>query len=747
MDDTRGLHSRKIRMSKIQFFRSLMAAAMAATLSRGGIRRAVTLLTISLGVLGAASEKALAQAQVTGQWVTLSYPMPINPIHMGLLHTGKVLVVAGSENDPTEHKAKISKAAVWDLGGGNITQGTITRTPDLTWDVFCNGWAFFPDGRCLVIGGTAQYDPFHGDPRTTVFDPLTEKFSQMQYMAHGRWYATGIVLPDGRIMAFSGLNETGVVDNQVELYTVGSGWSSPFTAPYSPNLYPWLHVLPDGRVFNSGGSPYSDMFNPSTQTWTVNFRKTSTGLDRTYGNSVLLPLLPPNYAARVMILGGGVPNATATTEIIDFSKSTPAWVRMGNMPSGARVEGNSVLLPNGKVLVQGGSRVNNDGTTATLGADLFDPATGAWSSTMPGGAGFAKFARMYHSVALLLPDATVATAGSNPQRGTWDKHIEIYSPAYLFNADGSLATRPVITSAPLRIGYNSVAFTVQTPDALNIGSVVLVKPGSDTHAFDMEQRLLGLTFTAASGALTVNAPPNSNLAPPGYYLLFVLNRAGVPSVARFVQVSPNPTDQPPKGTITAPTGNVTITAGQSVKFAGTASDADGSVQKYSWFFPEGTPDDSSVPSPGTIVFPTAGTYVASLTAVDDKGVNDPSPPTRTVTVQPTPTATPTPTPSPTPTPGPKIVQQVGPVTYGGSTSSMTVSLKQPPKQGDTLVVNASPTSVSGVSITGGGDTFTQTSPGVWTASNIVGLTWTPSVTVKWSAAVNNPSVTITEETP
>jgi len=342
-----------------------------------------------------------------------------------------------------------------------------------------------------------------------------------------------------------------------------------------------------------------------------------------------------------MILGGGVPNATATTEIIDFSKSTPAWVRMGNMPSGARVEGNSVLLPNGKVLVQGGSRVNNDGTTATLGADLFDPVSDSWLPpptpgvpTPPGGAGFAKFARMYHSVALLLPDATVATAGSNPQRGTWDKHIEIYSPAYLFNADGSLATRPVITSAPLRIGYNSVAFTVQTPDALNIKSVVLVKPGSDTHAYDMEQRLVGLTFTATSGVLKVNAPPNSNLAPPGYYMLFVLNQAGVPSVARFVQVSQNPTDQPPKGTITAPTGDVTITAGQAVNFAGTASDADGSVQKYSWFFPEGTPDDSSVPSPGTIVFPTAGTYVASLTTVDDKGVNDPSPPTRTVTVQP-----------------------------------------------------------------------------------------------------------------
>ena len=629
-----AVFSQKIRMSKIQFYRSLMAVAMAPTLSYGWIRRAFVLLTISLGVLGAAAEKALAQAQVTGQWVTLSYPMSINPIHMGLLHTGKVLIVAGSENDPTKHKQKISKAAVWNLGGGNITQGTITRTPDLTWDVFCNGWAFFPDGRCLVIGGTSQYDPFYGEPRTTVFDPLTEKFCQMQDMAHGRWYATGIVLPDGRIMAFSGLDETGVTNNTVEFYTVGSGWSSPFQAAFKPYLYPWMHVLPDGRVFYSGGSPNSYMFYPSSHSWSVNFAKTSTGLNRKYGSSVLLPLLPPNYAARVMILGGGVPNATATTEIIDFSQSTPAWVRMEDMPSGARVEGNSVLLPNGKVLVQGGSRVNNDATTATLGADLFDPATGSWSSTTPGGAGFATFARMYHSVALLLPDATVATAGSNPQRGTYDHHIEIYSPAYLFDANGNPATRPVITGAPRRIGYNSTPFTVQTPDALNIQSVVLVKPGSDTHAYDMEQRLVGLTFTATSGELTVNAAPNLNIAPPGYYMLFVLNQTGVPSVARFIQVSKNRTDEPPKGTITAPTGDVTITAGQAVNFAGTGSDVDGSVQKYSWFFPEGTPDSSSAPSPGAIVFPNAGTYVVSLTVLDDKGVNDPSPPTRTVTVQP-----------------------------------------------------------------------------------------------------------------
>jgi hypothetical protein len=150
----------------------------------------------------------------------------------------------------------------------------------------------------------------------------------------------------------------------------------------------------------------------------------------------------------------------------------------------------------------------------------------------------------------------------------------------------------------------------------------------------MEQRVVGLAFTPSSGALTVNLPPNSNVAPPGYYMLFLLNNAGVPSVARFVQVSNNPTDQPPKGTITAPSGDMTIQAGQAVNFSATAYDADGSVSAYSWYFPNGTPTTSTALNPGIVTFPTAGTCVASLTAVDNLGINDPSPPTRTIIVQP-----------------------------------------------------------------------------------------------------------------
>jgi hypothetical protein len=129
--------------------------------------------------------------------------------------------------------------------------------------------------------------------------------------------------------------------------------------------------------------------------------------------------------------------------------------------------------------------------------------------------------------------------GSNPPNVTYENRVELYKPAYLFKADGTLATRPVISSVPTAsIGYNAT-FTVQSPDASKILKVVLIRPGAPTHAFDTEQRLVGLTFTSTpTGSLTVTSPPNAQIAPPGYYMLFILNKAGVPSVAQFVQLCP-----------------------------------------------------------------------------------------------------------------------------------------------------------------------------------------------------------------
>jgi Galactose oxidase-like, Early set domain/PKD domain len=179
-------------------------------------------------------------------------------------------------------------------------------------------------------------------------------------------------------------------------------------------------------------------------------------------------------------------------------------------------------------------------------------------------------------------------------------------------------------------------FQVQTPDAANISSVVFMRPGAPTHAFDMEQRLVGATFTAGSGVLNVTAPPNSNIAPPGYYMVFLLNSAGVPSVAQFVQLTPAPADIPPTGAITSPATDVTITAGQAVFFAGSGSDPDGTISSYSWTLPGGSPNSSALASPGNVIYSSAGTYTATLTVTDNANLTDPNPPTRKVTVNPAP---------------------------------------------------------------------------------------------------------------
>ena len=566
-----------------------------------------------------------AQADVVGQWTTLPYQMPINPVHSVLLNNGKVLIVSGSGwvAGNTNYLA-----AIWDPVAGTITQ------QNLTWDMFCSGISVLPDGRPFVVSGTLHYDPFYGLVNTAVYNPSTGQFTNMQNLAHGRWYPTTTVLGDGRVMVFSGLNETGKTNSTVEIYTVGTGWSPQYASPFTPPLYPWMHLLPNGNVFFSGSSPISAIFNPTSNTWTANVATTNYGGTRTYGTSVLLPLTPANgYKPVVMIMGGANP-ATATTEQIDLSVSKPKWV-YGPSMSQARIEMSSVILPTGQVLALGGSVNDEDAGTAGLNADLYDPASNTFSP-----AGTNAFPHLYHSVALLLPDATVMITGGNPQRGSFESHMELYSPAYLFTTNGSgqaiPATRPTISSLGSGTMNYGAAFTVNTPDAADISSVVLVRPGADTHAFNFDQRMVGLKFTVGSGVLHVTGPPNRNIAPPGYYMLFLLNSSGVPSVAKFVQLPVTSTLQPPTGTIISPAADTTIGVGQSVTFDGTGTDPNpnGSITGYSWVFPGGTPATSSVQNPGAVTFKAAGTNVASLTVTDNNNLSDPNPPTRTITVVP-----------------------------------------------------------------------------------------------------------------
>lgn len=470
-----------------------------------------------------------AGADTLGHWSTLPYQMPINPIHVALLDNGKVLVVAGSENDPS---SKWHRAAIWDWD-----QSSAPVARNIAWDLFCNAMSFLPDGRVLITGGTERYDPFYGESYAIIADPdapfLGDTFfTEGDEMAEGRWYPTNTVLGDGRTVTISGRTRTGAVSKTIEIFDPATGsWSPTYKIPFTPKLYPWGHLLPNGKVIYVGPDATSRMLDPDKLTWnTVAVRS---GGIRTYGSSVLLPLRPENdYAANVLIMGGHKP-ATKKAERIDLSKPAPTWQSVQSMAY-ARINLNSTLLPTGEVLVTGGAPKENVDNVNTRKAELFDPVTNTWRTLAN-----AAYSRHYHSVALLLPDATVWTAGSNPTRGTYRKEMEIFEPPYLFTTNAGQvisAPRPSITTVPSIISYGK-PFDIGTADTNEIADVVLVRPGAVTHARDMEQRLVGLDFTKSSSTkLSVTAPPHGDVAPPGYYMLFLINVEGVPSVAKFVRI-------------------------------------------------------------------------------------------------------------------------------------------------------------------------------------------------------------------
>src|ERR1051325_11404975 len=135
---------------------------------------------------------------------------------------------SGKQTMPLQNTSQSKSCTTIDPATGSIV------VQDLDWDVFCNGMVCLPDGRFVIAGGTEEYDPFHGEPRATCFDPATEKFNELESMAHGRWYATLTTLGDGSVIALSGYDETGAINKAVEIYKVGSGWSQEYIAPWEP---------------------------------------------------------------------------------------------------------------------------------------------------------------------------------------------------------------------------------------------------------------------------------------------------------------------------------------------------------------------------------------------------------------------------------------------------------------------------------------------------------------------------------
>jgi hypothetical protein len=248
--------------------------------------------------------------------------------------------------------------------------------------------------------------------------------------------------------------------------------------------------------------------------------------DPAFGNQATSVLLPPAQDQKVMIIGGGSGNtATNRVNIVDLKATNPTYVAAKPL-NYARMHLSAVLLPDRTVFVCNGSKMNEDIRQSMLPAEIYNPATNTWTVVAK-----QNVPRVYHSVALLLPDGRVVTAGGNPNRTINELRLEIYSPAYMSRS------RPVIQSAPEVLTYGQ-QFTIQTPQAGNIKWVSLIKPMATTHSYDTEQRLVDVRINSRSStSLNVTLATNRNIAVPGWYMLFISDNNGTPSVATWTRIS------------------------------------------------------------------------------------------------------------------------------------------------------------------------------------------------------------------
>jgi hypothetical protein len=221
--------------------------------------------------------------------------------------------------------------------------------------------------------------------------------------------------------------------------------------------------------------------------------------------------------------------SSANAYVLDMTAASPHLRQVASMAN-PRAFLNLTMLPDGNVLATGGDRTHDITTAsgATLPAEMWSPVTEQWTTLASN-----QVPRYYHSVAVLLPDGRVVIGGGWGGAGGANdrqRNFEIFSPPYLFKG-----SRPTITSAPTDVTYGN-SFTVTTPNAANIAKAVLIPPAAVTHNFDENGRYVPLSFTAGSGSLQVTGPQNANYAPPGPYMLFLVDNNGVPSVASWVNV-------------------------------------------------------------------------------------------------------------------------------------------------------------------------------------------------------------------
>jgi galactose oxidase len=493
-----------------------------------------------LNLLGASGSVAPNR----GTW-SAPVGFPLIPVAAALLPNGKVLTWSAYKMDTYTGTDGIrTMTATFDPATGVVTQREVTETGH---DMFCPGLSVLADGRVIVTGG-------NNNQKTSIYDPATDAWTDGGNMTVGRGYQASVTLGSGKVFTIGGswsgpVGGTG--DNphkNGEVWSADSGWHAlpgadvvPMLTADNNNLgdyrkdnHAWLFAWKGDKVLQAGPSKAMNWYSVDGN-GSVSPAGTRSDGDDMNGSAVMFD------TGKILTLGGTLnysySPATADARVLTINDDNTVTVRQVGSMANTRAFQNSVVLPDGKVLVVGGENyaVPFTDNTAVLNAELWDPTSGQFTTmaTM-------AVPRTYHSVALLLPDGRVFSAGGGLcGTGCAANHFDgqIFTPPYLLNADGSAARRPIIASAPAAL-RNGASFNVKTVSAVT--SFAIVRMGSATHSVDTDQRRLSLPLSVGvDGTYKLTIPSDPGVAVPGYWMLFALDSKGVPSVARVIHITDN----------------------------------------------------------------------------------------------------------------------------------------------------------------------------------------------------------------
>ncbi len=462
----------------------------------------------------------------TAQWSLV-------PLHVAITTDGRLLSYG---RDPDFANEMIYD--IWDPKLGIGADAHLVLTSKVSTDLFCSNQMLLTNGEMLITGGDHRINSGpgnvgnqtnRGNSDANVFNDKTNEITKRGQMNEPRWYGTLTMLPWGEVFIQGGAED--VNNNIPALHTeIASEDGSTYrqVTGFRVDDLPWYYP----RNFSTSSGDIIGF----AHNYTYRLDPRGTGTRHDTGHVPQLELNNGSVAVmyrpgKVLIGGGGNPNMMS----VDITGAAPSYTVVPPMSS-QRLWGMATVLPNGQVMVGNGGTSDTSISGAPLGVpakhiEIYNPDTNRWTIGPS-----SQYARLYHSVTLLLPDATVLIGGGGLPGPVTNMNAEIWYPPYLFRADGSLATRPVIDQAPTVVNPSDT-FSVVSTNAADIGSIAFVKTGAATHSYDQNQRYVPLNFTRSGNTLTVSLPREPGDTPPGFYHLFLLDRNGVPSISHIVRMN------------------------------------------------------------------------------------------------------------------------------------------------------------------------------------------------------------------